>query len=68
VQTEPKKLTVLERRQAYEKRHPDTFFSIRRDGSRYLHDVSAPGEATLSYESAEKMMDELEAAERGKAS
>jgi hypothetical protein len=67
VQTEPHK-TVLERRQAYEKRNPDVFFSIRREGSRWLTDVSAPNEATVSYENAGKMMDELEAAERGKAS
>jgi hypothetical protein len=54
-------MSVLERRERFERRHPEIPITIRREGGRLLFEVSAPNSVAVAYEDADAMMDDLEA-------
>ncbi len=56
-----RRLSALERRERFEREHPEVRFSARREGARLVIEVSEPGRPTAAYDDASAMMDDLEA-------
>lgn len=66
-----RRATALERREKFERRHPEIKIATRRDGGRLLFEVSepvpegpdgepVPGDPARAYDNATAMMDDLE--------
>lgn len=51
---------TLDRREAFERNHPQIKISTRRDGTKLVFDVSAPDCAEVTYQDGKAMMDDLE--------
>jgi hypothetical protein len=56
-----RRATALQRRERFERKHPEIPITTRREHGRLLFEVSAPDSAAVACEDADAMMDDLEA-------